>query len=194
VTTATDAPHAQLPPFPSLPGWFNWPFTADPLLVSGWAFWIGLIGFFVSLIGFWLTLKQLKTTRSAADAARDEALRIEQSLNRYEIVNEVSRSITALEAARKYLRSSLFAHVADSYEIVRDGFEALKADASDQIDPHKAQVEEACEYIRTLSARIEQGVQRGNVSINVPKTLVVMAEHRQLLSSISRIIEKGVIK
>lgn len=189
--------HKQLPapePFPSLPDWFNWPFVADSAHLGGWGFWISTVSFLVTLGGFALTLKQLRATRSAADAARTEALRIEKSLNRYEVINEVTRATTALEAARKYLRNDLLPHVADSYEVVRDGLEALKSDDANLVGEYSGKIDEACVYIQALCVRIEQGIHKKNVSINVPKTLAMMSEHRLLLSSISRNIEKGLTK
>ena len=176
-------------------GWFDWPFDpANSGSVTGWSFWIAVVGLMLTAIGFAVTIYQVKRTRSAADSAEREVKRIERSLNRYEIVNEATRASAALATARNFLRSGLWAHVADNYEVVRGGLEALRADAEDLTDAHRTRIDEASTYIQRLCARIESGIQSGHVNVDAAKTVSVMSDHKMLIAEIIRIIEKGVIR
>ncbi|MFZ5705867.1 MAG: hypothetical protein ACOY5R_11450 [Pseudomonadota bacterium] len=175
--------------------WYAWPFeAANQAGVAGWSFWLGIIGFIVSLLGFAVTIYQLQKTRSAADAAKDEARRIEGILQRYEVASEATRASAALGTAKNYVRNGLWPSAADSYEIVRDGLLALRSEAVDLTDDHRKKIDEACAFIKELCAKIERDVQRGRQSTDVAKVVAVMSEHSILLSEITRIIQKGVIK
>lgn len=174
--------------------WIDWAFQrSNETLIAGWGFWLAVLGLFLTLIGFGATIYQLRKTRSAATAAKEESLRIQRALARYEVVNEATRAAAALATARKFLRSGLWSHVADSYETVRIGLAALKTDASDLLEGHVERIDVACKYIQKLCAKIERDIQNDEITVNAAKTVSVMAEHTVLIYDITRTIEKGVI-
>ncbi|MBO9526385.1 MAG: hypothetical protein J7517_09695 [Sphingobium yanoikuyae] len=176
-------------------GWFDWPFqSAHQGDVAGYGFWLGVAGFAVSLIGFCVTIYQLRKTRSAADAAKQEAIRIEKTLLKYELANETVKGMAALDTARKYVRSDLWMHVTDSYETVRNALLALKSEFEELTENQNQQIDNACNYIQNTCARIERGIHNNGPKVDKAKLISVMAEHAILLSDLNRMIQKGVVK
>ena len=174
---------------------WEWPF--DPQsdhLVAGLGFWISIMGLVLTFVGFGITFAQLKKTRSAADAAKSEAARIEISLARYQITNEAAKASAALDTARNYLRADLWMMAGDSYETVRDSFDALRLEVKTLTDDHKTRIEEATRYIRNFCSRVERDRVNSVMTINSSKTLAVMGEHRLLLAEITRVLEKDVLQ
>lgn len=174
----------------------SWSFEADnAALVGGLGFWIGFIGLVLSVGGFWITIYQVRKTRSAADAAKAEAARIEASFNRYSVINDAARASAALSTARDFLRIGLWEQVSNYYEIVRGGLLALKVEASGLSEDQVTKINDACNFIQRLCERIERELHTGEVKrIDPAKTVSVMTEHKLLIADITRHLEKGAIQ
>jgi hypothetical protein len=174
-------------------GWFNWAFEAGSTnLVAGWGFWAGIVGLVLTIVGFGVTIVQLHKTRSAADAAKAEAKRLQQSIAKYDYVNEATRASTALVNARNYVKSGLWSFVPDSYETVRGSLEALKSETTDA--NLIAKIEDVCRFIQNLCDRVERDIQNEVSTVSIAKTISVIREHKLLIDELAREAEKRVVQ
>lgn len=171
--------------------WFEWPFAkVNSEAVAGWGFWLNVVGLLLTTIGFILAFRQLKKTLNAADAAKQEAVRIRDAMNRFEIGNEAVRASSALLTARNYARNELWVHAATSYEVVHDSLLVLSD--SDEIFGAEllTKMNKACVYIKKFCARVEGDRLAQTQTINPAKTISVMSDHRAMLAEISRLVAK----
>ena len=148
---------------------------------------------FLTIIGFTITWLQLVKTTSAAEAAKAESERIKISLNAYDLAQEASRAIFALQTAQKHLRSGSLFDAAENYEIYRRGLLTLRAGCK-KLDPATVQsIDDASKYISHICSRIEGSISKNGTNINQEKTLNIMRSHLDLIHDVSRVIEGDLI-
>jgi hypothetical protein len=152
-----------------------------------------LIGLIVTLIGFGVTIVQLRRTKKVAEAIKSEAERIKLSLNTYDLAHGASRAQYALGTTRRHIRNGMWEDATETFEDFRRGLVALKANGAPLTDKQGSDIDAASKYILKLCLRIEQGAQRGNISIDVAKTLSIIRSHADLIDEISTAIHKGVL-
>lgn len=165
----------------------------NTLVVAGWGFWLGILGLALTIVGFAVTLIQLTKTKTAASAVADEVERIRQSLAKYDAAQDIAKAGYALSATRRYLDNEAWQDVSDSYEDVRRGLIQFKVGGhiNDPLIDHR--IEEASDYIQKLCARIESGLQRPPVSLNISKTRIQIRKHDELIGNITTALQREIL-
>lgn len=162
--------------------------------VDGWSFWIGVIGLVISLVGFGFTIWQLRQTKSLAQAAKDESERIQTALKQYDAAQEASRASYALSAAMKHFRNGAWTDGSENYEDFRRGIASLKNNCDYLGQPIVDRIDDAISYVLKLCERIDKDAQNGTKSIEYAKTAAVIRQQDQLISDLTTIIQRSVIR
>lgn len=185
----------EISPFqPRSEALFYWPFkTENTLIVAGWGFWLGVAGLLLTIVGFAITLVQLSKAKSAASAVREEVSRIRESLSQYDAAQDIAKSSYALAATRRYLSNGAWQDVSDSYEDVRRGLVQVKSSGHINDLEIISQIESASDYIQKLCVRIERGLERPPINIDVSKTRSMLRKHDELIALITSSIQRDVI-
>lgn len=136
---------------------------------------------------------QLSKAKSAATAVKDEIERIRESLSQYDAAQDIAKSSYALAATRRYLSNGAWQDVSDSYEDVRRGLVQVRGSGHVTDAELLSQIEIASEYIQKLCSRIERGLERPPVVIDVSKTRAMIRKHDELISTITTSIQRDVI-
>jgi len=169
----------------------HWAFsTQNAAAVSGWAFWIGVLGLLISLLGFWATLTQLKKAKSEIKIANDEAERIRLSLNKYDAAQEASKASYALQTARKYFGYGAWINGSESYEDFRKSLLTLKINAELSAELDTKKIDDAIFYISKLCEKIDRDHQKGISTVDYVKAKSVMRDHDQLITEITVAIQR----
>lgn len=161
--------------------------------MAGWGFWLSIAGLVLTLVGFAVTLVQLARAKSAAAAVKDEVTRIRESLSQYDAAQDIAKSGYALAATRRYLSNGAWQDVSDSYEDVRRGLVQVKASGHIENEEILDQITAASDYIQKLCIRIERGLERPPVTIDVSKTRSMLRKHDELIAAITSSIQREVI-
>jgi hypothetical protein len=163
---------------------WHWPFDPNNVQeATGFGFWFGLISVLVGFIGFGLTLRQLRKTKNASEAAQLEVQRIRSSLGAYDGVQEASRAAYALSMTLTLVRNQMWKEAGDTYTDVRQSLMRIKT--LDKIsEAQKYQIDEAVKYIASLCRRVDSQISKGKVNIDLAKTCSVLRQHGELVSDI----------
>lgn len=172
---------------------WNWSFNAsNGVAVTGWSFWVGILGLLLTLVGFWFTFRQIAKTKGAAEAVRLEVGRIQLSMQRYDIGQEVSRADYALSVARKHFSNRAWEDGANSYYDVRRSLILIKSNVKDFDVEIIKSVEKATIYIDRLCERVDRGELNNADVDDVAKLRSVMRQHDQLIGDMRNHIQKGI--
>lgn len=152
-----------------------------------------MAGVILTILGFVVTVAQIKKVKSASEAVSFEVNRIRQSLARYDAGQEIAKAQYALTSAKRHLRNEAWLDVADSYEDVRRAILQFKSLMPCNDDEIMGRIDEASSHIEKLCARIELGLSKPPLSVNVQKTHTMMRRHGELIASIAFELEKDLV-
>jgi hypothetical protein len=106
---------------------FDWPFQqSSTLLVQGWGFWLGVVGFPLGLAGFGVTIWQLRATRRVTEQVRDELDRVRSAVRTYDAYQETAKAQLALQSARKSLMRRDWEELAINYSTYLSAIHVIK--------------------------------------------------------------------
>ena len=172
---------------------WEWAFDpANDAVVSGWSFWLTIVGFTLTILGFGLAFRQLYLAKTAAQAAADETKRIELSLQRYDAVQEASRASYALNAAQNHLRNQAWGDAVDCYYDVKKALVSLRGNVTTFEIELLRKIDRATSYISRLCERADRGELANLSQDDLAKTKTIMRQHEELVASIVVHIQKEV--
>lgn len=173
---------------------FTWPFDPNQsATVAGVSYWVGVIGLVITVCGFIYTVRQVRKTESAAKAVEAEVGRVRSSLATYDAVQELARAGYALGATRRYLSAAAWQDVSDSYADVRRILVQLKGTGHIDDESIITEIDAAEQYISKLCTRVEAGLDKPPVSIDIPKTRSVLRKHDDLVAALTAHFQRKII-
>lgn len=170
----------------------NWPFQeTSTLSVQGWGFWLAILGMIVSIVGFWITIVQLVRTKKATAAVSEEVKRIGFAVSKYDATVETSRAETALQAARKFVKTDDWGQAGESLEMLAKALHTIRELAIPELAVHVTSIDNVMGHANRLCERLDRSGSTGLSDADKQKTLSSMREHDRTITSMRIALQRS---
>jgi hypothetical protein len=152
--------------------------------VAGWGYWFGLLGLVVSIVGFGFTIYQLMLTRSAAQAAVIASEQAKKRVASYDMIFELSRASSALEATHGHIRRGDWPEVLQGYSEARLALVRISQFPSALSDDSKRQVGLVSEQIERSCRRVGVNMTKGADQSELVRALQANTDYQVAVTKI----------
>jgi ribosomal protein S13 len=130
--------------------------NSSAFLNQHWGDIASVVGVFVSVIGFCITIWGVLRSKSAAQKAKEEVLKVRESISNMDTVMEFSAAVTVMDEIKRLHRAAAWAILPDRYSALKRLLISIKANNSDLSDEHKTALQSAIQNFTDIEKRVER--------------------------------------
>lgn len=116
--------------------------------------WLSLAGIIVSLLGFWLSLAQIRKTKSAAESARDTAIKTTESVRKLDSLVGFSSVSKSLDEIKEALHRHDYQALIKQFDNTRKALIDARENHPSLSSQHGKSIQKALSFLKTLEVEV----------------------------------------